>query len=341
MPRAVFRLLILAFLALGPVLGRCGTFTMTATVDRDHLELGDSLHLSIAVTMHGQMAFGPQLEQPSFSGFAPQGGPSQSQSITYINGAMTMQQTLTWELEAQKSGVLTLGPFRAEAKDALNGSIVRVTPAIRVTVTRPKNLAFHLPVQPTPVDAPPEGAAPPDDSALRDIKGDRPLPWLLIGLVGAGVLGALGLLLWWWWKPKAPKVEAVPRDPAQLALEQLEKARQAMLPGGELAFVREASGLLRQYLRHKLGLRPGATLAEALRAVRFQAPGAAREDRDDLRLRLDWLQYSGAEVQPADADEVHRRVRAQVIELERIIIPPAPEPAAPPAPKGPPRTRKR
>jgi hypothetical protein len=310
-------------------------------VDRDHLELGESLHLTRSWSMNGQMTFRPEWEQPNFDGFAPQGGPTQSQSIQWVNGALSMETVETWELVAQKSGVLTLGPFRATAKDALDGTQVKTAPAIRVTVTRPKNLAFHLPsAQPSPANAL-AGSEPVDDSALRDIKGDRALPWLLMGLVAAALLGVGGLLFWWWMRPQAAKVEAVPRDPAQLALEQLEKAYRGLAPGGEPAFIREAAGLLRQFLRHKLSLRSGVTLAEALRAVRYQAPGALREEREALRARLDWLLFGGSEPQPADAEEVYQRVRAQVIELERIIIPPVPEPVAPAPVQGAKRTRKR
>jgi hypothetical protein len=342
MSRAVLRLAFFAFLALGTAQAGAGTFDVTASVDNDHVELGEPFHLTIGITTQGQMDFPPQLDAVDIKGFTAQGGPQDGWSSSWVNGAVTQQQTHTWELVAQAAGVQTLGPFRVSAKDAANGTIVKTAPAIRITVSRPKN-AFVLPsAQPTPANALPAGAVPPpDDSELRGIKGDRPLPWLLLGLIAAGVLGLGGLLFWLWWKPKPAAIEAVPRDPAQLALQQLEQARQALAPGGELAFTRVAAGLLRQYLRHKLSLRTGVTLSEALRAVRFQPAGAQREERDALRLRLDWLLYGGQAVEPADADEVYQRVRAQIIELERIIIPPAPQPASPPPTQGVKRTRKR
>jgi|GEM_PF-2412702 hypothetical protein len=304
------------WLALGPVLlllaatARGGTFDMTASVDRDHLELGESLQFSLHVRLNGRMDFAPQLEQPAFPGFTAQGGPAQSQNISWVNGAMSMEETLTWELVAQKSGDLVLGPYRATGKDALAGAVVRETKPIHVHVSRPKNLGFSLPSQnPT--------AEPTPDENIRDIKADRPFPWGLLAAVVAAASALLGLLVWWWLKPAKPKQEFVPRDPAQLALEQLERLRQGLQPGGEPEFVRAATGVLRQYLRFRLDLRSEATLAEALRALQKATPTLAAATVSDWKLRTELLLYAGRESQPADADAVYQGARSLILEHER------------------------
>jgi hypothetical protein len=301
--------LLPAFLLLAaPALA--GTFDMTASVDRDHLELGESLQFSLHVRLNGRMDFSPQMDQPTFPGFQAQGGPSQSQSISWVNGAMSMEVVYTWELVAQKSGDLVLGPYRATGKDALAGNLVRETKPIHIHVSRPKNLGFSLPSQnPT--------AEPTPDEAIRDIKADRPFPWGLLAAAAAVVAGLGGLLLWWWLKPPKPKQEFVPRDPAQLALEQLERLRQALEPGGEPEFVRASTGVLRQYLRFRLDLRNEATLAEALRALQRATPTLAASTVAEWKLRTELLLYAGRESQPADADAVYQGARSLILEHER------------------------
>ena len=278
MSRSLFRLALLpAFLLLSSP-AHAGTFDMSAAVDHDHLELGESLRFTLSVRLNGRMDFAPQIEQPTFPGFQVQGGPAQSQNISWVNGAMSMQQSFTWELVAQKSGDLVLGPYHATGKDALAGNLARETKPITVHVSRPKNLGFTLPSQ-NP------GAEPTPDEEIRDIKADRPFPWGLAALAAAALAGLAGFFVWWWLRPVKPKQEFVPRDPAQLALEQLERLRQALQPGGEADFVKASTGVLRQYLRFRLDLRNEATLAEALRALQ-KATGCKDGAHISLKKRI-------------------------------------------------------
>ena len=109
----------------------------------------------------------------------------------------------------------------------------------------------------------------------------------------------------------------MPRDPAQLALEQLERLRQGLQPGGEPEFVRAAAGVLRQYLRFRLELRNEATLAEALRALQRATPTLAAASLADWKQRTELILYAGRESQPADADAVHLGARSLILEHER------------------------
>jgi hypothetical protein len=223
---------------------------------------------------------------------------------------MTMEVTYTWELVAQKSGDLVLGPYRATGKDALAGNLVRETKPIIIHVSRPKNLGFSLPSQ-NPTEEP-----TPDEN-IRDIKADRPFPWGLLAAASAAVAALAGLLLWWWFKPAKPKPVYVPRDPAQLALEQLEKLRQGLQAGQEPEFVRASTGVLRQYLRFRLELRNEATLAEALNALQRATPTLAAASLAQWKLRTELLLYAGRESQPADAEAVYQGARSLILEHER------------------------
>jgi hypothetical protein len=310
------RALLLALWIGLPLAGWTGTFEVTASVDRHELELGESLRLTLSLSVQGQLDFAPQLEQPRFDGFEAR-GPQQLQSMQWVNGSVSVNQSLVWELTAVKAGRLTLGPFVVSGKDARLGDIVKKTQALTVTVRRPKNLAFKALATPGPGE---EGWQAPqrDEEQLRDIKPDRPFPWLRVGLWVGGSLAALALLLTWWRRrPPVPLGPPPPRDPAQWALEQLERLRQGLQSGGERTFVLACAALLRDYLRHRLDLRFEATLNEGLRELARRA-----KDLDDPRevgRRLDWLLYGGGTVEPADADWSYQSVRAVIIAAERAL----------------------
>jgi hypothetical protein len=308
------RLLLSLFLSLA-ALGRAGTFEVHASVDRDQLELGEALQLKVQVDIQGQLDFQPQLEAPNFDGFDVR-GPNQQQSMQWVNGSMSMSQALVWELTAVKAGVRSLGPFIIRAKDAKNGDIKKEAPAIKVTVRRPKGLKFPgAQAQPQPSLGAPTGPGGPDDE-LRDIKPDRSLSWAWIA---ASILALLGLafagLTWWRRRPQGPPPPFVPREPGQWALEQLEKARQALGPGGDQAFALTASRLLRDYLRQRLRLHEEATLSQALRASSRRAESLA--GGREMGGRLDLLVYGGVAVEPADSAWAYEQIRAYVIACEQ------------------------
>lgn len=324
------RALFLALILVLPSWLGAGTFDLKAEVDRDRLELGESLRLKLTLHVQGQLDFRPQLDQPHFDGFEAQ-GPQTFSNMNWINGAMTMEQGLVWELTAVKAGTLTLGPLVVRGKDALHGEIVRKTQPITITVTRPKDLGLKaLAPQPTP--------APSEPEQLYTIKGDRPFPWQLWGLAGLGGLALLALLLTLWRRrPPKPVGPPPPRDPAQWALEQLEKLRQGRREGQEREQVRAMAALLRDYLRHRLQLAHEATLTESLRRLHQRAPGL--EGLADLGLRLNLHLYADQPVEPADEDWAYAALRDLIIRSEQSL----PKPGAAPieTPKRTTRTRGR
>lgn len=310
--RAFLFSLCLGLAALAPA----GTFEVFASVDRDRVELGESLQFRLGVKVDGQLDFPPQLHPPSFEGFEAR-GPQQSQNMSWVNGAIKMEQALTWELVAIKSGTLSLGPYTISAKTASAGEIVKKTPLIKVVVSKPKGLKFPgaMP-QPQPtLDLSRLQGGPQESGELRDIKPDRPFPWHWVALGAlAGLAAIFGLLTWWRHRPKGPPPMPVIRNPGQWALEQLEKARQELRPGDEAAFVLRAGTLLRDYLGQRLLRGPDLTLHEGLRLAARRAASLGDANPGP---RLAVLIFSGAKVEPADADWAYEAVRAYVVLAER------------------------
>jgi hypothetical protein len=307
--------LLTCFLAFVPAWSLAGTFDLQASVDRNDVELGDTIQFTLQVTVHGDLAFPPTIPTPTFDGFDAQ-GPSRSYSSSWINGAVTITNIFTWQLEAQKSGRLVLGPFRATAKDALNGDIARAAPPIVITVHQPKGLNYPS------ANAPQQQAEP--DGTLRDIKPDRGLPWVLVACAFCGLLALLTLLALLA-HPKAPPepVELLPADPALAAIQRLDKALQAFLADSdERAYAVAVGEVLRQYLRQRLELRPGLelrqglTLGEAVAALRRQVPHLQPQRVVALRRRLELLLYGAAAMRPEDREQLDLEARDLIRGLE-------------------------
>lgn len=297
------------FLAFLPAWAGAGTFELDASVDRNELDLGDSLHFTLRVTEHDNLAFQPQVTTPTFDGFEAQ-GPQTAYSVSWVNGSQTLVQTWTWELEAQKSGRLVLGPYHAMAKDALNGDIERATTPIVITVRQPKGLNYPS-LNPTPEPQEPDGT-------LRDIKPDRGLPWILVGEALAALLVLLTVLalLSQPAKRKEPE-EILPADPAQAALLRLDKALQAFMVSADArAYSASVGEVLRVYLRQRLELKSGMTLAESVRALRFQAPTVQPQRLNALRARLELLIYGGAAFTDGDREALDGEARDLVRGVE-------------------------
>src|SRR5260221_110047 len=236
-----FRPILFAVLFL-PAWLRAGTFDLSAAVSKADLELGETFTLSVVVAQDGNFTFSPQLEQPSFEGFQVQGGPRQGQQVNWVNGAVSARVTLQWELAPLKSGNLTLGPFKATAKDASVGEVSKTAPAIVIHVAKGQGMA--LPPTPTP-DTGAANAASQELDELHDIKPDLGFPWARAGLLAVAAGSILGLILWYFFKPKKPRKIEVVRDPGQVALLDLEKAAALLRSGDEEGYYRELARIIR------------------------------------------------------------------------------------------------
>ena len=323
MRQRLFFLLCLGFL---PAALSAASFDITASVDRTEVELGEPFHYTLSLQVMGRMDFPLQVDQPKFDGFQAS-GPMRSDSSTWNNGAITEQHSFTWELVPIKAGTVVLPPIKADAKDAVNGEVVKAGPAITIQVKRPKNAysaasgvvnpqAFPTYALPTQQDTPPPDA----DDGLRDIKADRALPWLrLAGVLGA-FAGVLALLVLW---ARRPSQEENPlpqvRDPRSLALRQLDEALARLAAGDEKGFVLGVGKAVRGYLGQRLELRREATLSEAFKILLRQIPDKAdQESAEALRLRLEVLLYADAPFKTEDKSMLDSQSRHLIDTLERL-----------------------
>jgi hypothetical protein len=116
------------FLAAG-----AAELSFSAEVDRTALGLGEQLQLT--VTVSGTNIGGvPRPELPALEGFNQLGSTSsQSTNISFVNGRMTQEQTISFIhlLEPKQTGTLTIGPCKLDFK----GTVYQTQP-IAVTVTR-------------------------------------------------------------------------------------------------------------------------------------------------------------------------------------------------------------
>jgi hypothetical protein len=313
---------------LTPGLLPAATFTLNAGVDRTEVELGEPLRYTLTVQVDGRLDFPVQLETPTFEGFQA-GGPQQSDSTSWVNGAVSETHSWTWELVPVKAGTLTLKPVHANAKSALTGEIKKETPSIKVQVRRPKNAYNPNALAPPPEAQPTPVVNLPGDDSLRDIKPDLGLPWGKLAAVIGGFTAVLGLLVWLALRrrPDEMPVEAAPADPAAHALARLDQLKQQWRPGEEAAYARDAYTILRDYFRHRLALRHEATLSEALRAARGRARSLDSDYGQDLRERLELLLFGDARFVEADRETLVEGARESINALE-LALRPAPVPAA-------------
>jgi hypothetical protein len=312
--RFIFLLLLLLGLASA---SRAGTFDLSAGVSKNQVELGESFTLTLQLSVDGNFTFAPQIEIPAMEGFQVQAGPRQGQNYSWVNGVVKTQASVQWELVALKSGTLSLGPFKASAKDAALGNVSKTAPAILIHVA--KGQGFALPPTPTPEpDAQAGGQATPE--AIKDIKPDLGFPWVRAGLLAAALLLILGLIAWWALKPAPPKKIEVVRDPGQVALLELEKARQILISGDEAAYYKELARVIRFYLRHRMRMpEKELTLSEA-QALLGQAllkAEAARAEGTGAVERLQELLFAKAEPQAQDAETLAPALRRSILELEK------------------------
>ena len=329
MLQRLFVFLNLAGLTLATTLG-AATFEVGAAVDRNEVELGESLHYSLSLQVNGRMDFPVQIDPPKFEGFQAS-QPMRSDSSSWVNGAVTEVHSFSWELIPIKAGTLTIPAVKANAKDALNGEVNKVTAAISIKVKRPKN-AYSAASVPTPGAAPlptyalqPQSQEPPanpapDESGLRDIKADRGLPWARLGMVFGVFAAFLALLVWWARRPDKPAPDFGPvRDPRSAAFALLDAALKRLAAGDEKGFTIDVGHALRGYLRQRLDLRQETTLAEAMRKCRQRLPDSVdREKAEDLLLSLELLLYGDAKFSPADKTLLDQGSRTLINTMERL-----------------------
>ena len=304
---------------------QAASFEISATVDRNEVELGEPLRYTLTLQVNGRLDFPVQIDPPKFEGFQAQ-GPGRSDSSSWINGAVTEQHSFAWDLVPIKVGTVLIPPIKANAKDATSGEVIKSTPAFSIKVKRPKNAYNGLaPQAPAPLptyDLKPQAQAEQGDAddGLDDVKPDRGLPLASVALV-FGVFGAvLGLLAWWARRPgKAEDDLPLVKDPRAIAFKQLDAALALLRKGDQQGYVLGVGQALRGYLRQRLLLRTEVTLAEAMKACARKLPDAADVEADRaLLLRLELLLYGDAPFKTEDEQGLDRESRKLIDIMERL-----------------------
>ncbi len=150
-----------------PFLLVAAELSLSASVDRDRVGLGEQVQLTVTVsgTNIGSV---PRPELPSLPDFDNLGSTSsQSTSISFVNGRMTQEQTTSFVffLAPKKTGELTIGPCRLDFK----GTTYQTEP-IGVTVTKESQMPApnrQPSARPSPLDWDPFGRPEPRRGGAR------------------------------------------------------------------------------------------------------------------------------------------------------------------------------
>ena len=309
-------LLCIALLA-APVLF-AAEISLSARVDRDKVELGDTLYYQLAFSLSGQTQFQPQVDTPKFDGFQAT-GPNQAQNLQWVNGSVTQTITGTWTLVPLRAGKLTIPAVRATLKDP-SGDKVAEAPAITVVVSRGQSFTL----QPTPTAAPtPYGLqAPPADDGLRPIKPDLGPPWLRLGIIAALFFIIMGLILWLALRPSKPAPVPVVRDPGQAALQELERLRPLLAQGREAEYYLGAAKALRAYLALRLRVEEPEPTLFSLRRAGHKRLAVAGQDGAGLDACIELLAralYAKERPEPKESAAFPDQARALVLLFESIL----------------------
>ena len=122
----------------------------SAGVDRATVGLGEQLTLTVTVE-GSNMGNVPRPQLPQLDGFTQVGSTSsQSSSISFVNGRMSQQQTVSfiYFLEPKRLGNLTIGAAKLDFKGTVYQTqpiSVTVTPGSAVSVNRVSLPKYKLP----------------------------------------------------------------------------------------------------------------------------------------------------------------------------------------------------
>jgi hypothetical protein len=165
-------------------------------------------------------------------------------------GAMTARAALL----GAGVGLLMASPVTARAAPAASqrvrvGAPAPAAPALPGSAGSPAAGMAAAPAGMLP--APPATGSAVSADDIRDIRGPKPIasPWLIWGVVGAGMLAVLLAYALWRWIKRRQRIPEK-RD-FEIALARLQAARTLMQPGRGREFSIEVSGIVREYIERR------------------------------------------------------------------------------------------
>ncbi len=178
--------------------------TVTATVDKNKLYVGDTLTYTIECIRGGSVI---NMATPQrFDGFVVVGSFSSS-NATFMNGEMEAVTQQKYELAPAKRGTYSIGPAVLQYTDAATGKTqVLQSNTVTIQVLSSKSSVPQARTAPQTGPVSPEHeqdlTRTPTPEEIRDIKGSLPdhsgLPWWFYCLVVLGVLA----IVWYFLRPK-------------------------------------------------------------------------------------------------------------------------------------------
>ena len=160
-------------------------------------------------------------------------------------------------------------------------------------------------------------SAPAAQADIRDIRGPRPVPSMLLPLLltaaGALLIGG-GYAAWRWRQRRAPQQVKLPFE---LALERLDAARALMRPDNGRLFSIEVSDAVRDYIEQRFhAMAAHRTTHEFLHDLLGSADSLLAEHRTLLAEFLnlcDLAKFAGWQLSAQEMQSMHSRARAFVL----------------------------
>ncbi len=228
-----------------------------SAVDKDKVELGETLTYTITVTRQGGGGESPRVSPPSFEGFRVQGTYS-GNNISIINGVATVSTQLQFVLMAIKSGEVVIQPAIINVKNQQTGKYDEIkTKPVTIFVKGGKSQPSQPVLTPTSTIQNPSMVQ--TYGNIREIKykldfnfGDV-LPYFIFV-----ILLIIGLYLLWrkiFFDKKNIQVQEAPkREAYREALIRIKKAGINYKKGGHKELYSEIYEALRLFLSDKYGV---------------------------------------------------------------------------------------
>jgi heme A synthase len=160
-------------------------------------------------------------------------------------------------------------------------------------------------------------AAPANAVDIRDIRGPKPIPSLLLPIMlaaGALVIAGAGYAAWRWARRRKPQPAKLPFE---IALQRLADARATMRPDNGRAFSIEVSDAVREYIEQRFHVMAAhRTTYEFLYDLLGSPDALLAEHRtllaDFLNL-CDLAKFAGWQLSMEEMETMHRHARAFVL----------------------------
>ena len=114
-PRVVAEAVVIAVLALVPLVAGAASYTVRSEVDAKKIGVEDQVQLTIS--LEGSEA-PDAVTLPALTNLAIAGGPFQSTQVSIVNGRMTQTRSWTYVLQPQGEGRAEVGPVVAGEEKA-------------------------------------------------------------------------------------------------------------------------------------------------------------------------------------------------------------------------------